>query len=320
MSKRSFYEQVAFSKELNPFHSLFSYENVKDLLAELSIEDPEFGNNLDYICYIISSNKIYKEFCLWLQKYSKSDDLRYFYLGILIFTNRDLVFLAKKNQEYIQNNKLFNPINELKQEIQTANGNKIHINDLLDINTDILNFIFSLLRFIEIKIKKIPNSFPLEKVNEFYNFYQISNRFTVLKNLFEQICFEDNTINKKDDTYFISSKNNKFLLKNISRIRIEQQCMFTANEYIKFKELYGTLHQFKHTPELVNVIQTKGFLKLDFKIGDNIDLDNQVNNKFFFVDLFYPFLSEEYKSIIKKNVIILVFLQEIQQFLPSLLV
>ena len=188
MSNRSFYEQVAFSKELNPFHSLFSYENVKDLLAELSIEDPEFGNNLDYICYIISSNKIYKEFCLWLQKYSKSDDLRYFYLGILIFTNRDLVFLAKKNQEYIQNNKLFNPINELKQEIQTANGNKIHINDLLDINTDILNFVFSLLRFIEIKIKKIPNSFPLEKVNEFYNFYQISNRFTVLKNLFEQIC------------------------------------------------------------------------------------------------------------------------------------
>lgn len=311
MSNRSFYEQVAFSKELNPFHSLFSYENVKDLLAELSIEDPEFGNNLDYICYIISSNKIYKEFCLWLQKYSKSDDLRYFYLGILIFTNRDLVFLAKKNQEYIQNNKLFNPINELKQEIQTANGNKIHINDLLDINTDILNFVFSLLRFIEIKIKKIPNSFPLEKVNEFYNFYQISNRFTVLKNLFEQICFEDNTINKKDDTYFISSKNNKFLLKNISRIRIEQQCMFTANEYIKFKELYGTLHQFKHTPELVNVIQTKGFLKLDFKIGDNIDLDDQVNNKFFFVDLFYPFLSEEYKSIIKKNVIILAFLQEI---------
>ena len=77
MSNRSFYEQVAFSKELNPFHSLFSYENVKDLLAELSIEDPEFGNNLDYICYIISSNKIYKEFCLWLQKYSKSDDLRY---------------------------------------------------------------------------------------------------------------------------------------------------------------------------------------------------------------------------------------------------
>ena len=182
---------------------------------------------------------------------------------------------------------------------------------MLDINTDILNFVFSLLRFIEIKIKKIPNSFPLEKVNEFYNFYQISNRFTVLKNLFEQICFEDNTINKKDDTYFISSKNNKFLLKNISRIRIEQQCMFTANEYIKFKELYGTLHQFKHTPELVNVIQTKGFLKLDFKIGDNIDLDDQVNNKFFFVDLFYPFLSEEYKSIIKKNVIILAFLQEI---------
>ena len=36
MSKRSFYEQVAFSKELNPFHSLFSYENVKDLLAELN--------------------------------------------------------------------------------------------------------------------------------------------------------------------------------------------------------------------------------------------------------------------------------------------
>lgn len=311
MSKKSFYQTVAFTKELNPFHSLFSYENVKDLLTELSIEDPEFGNNLDYICYIISTNKMYKEFCSWLQKYSKTDDLRYFYLGILIFTNRDFVILAKTNQKYILNSKLFNPINEFKQEIQTTSGNKNHINDLLDINTDILNFVFSLLRFIEIKIKKLPNSFPPDKVNEFYNFYQISNRFTVLKDLFEQICLEDNTIKKKDDTYFISSKNNKFLLKNISRKRIEQQCMFTANEYIRFKELHGIPHQFKHTPELVNVTQTKGFLKLDFTIGDNIDLDDQVNNKFFFVESFYPFLSKEYKSIIMKNIIILVFLQQI---------
>ena len=311
MSKKSFYQTVAFTKELNPFHSLFSFKDVKELLSRLSIDDPEFGNNLDYICYMISSNQMYKNFCLWLQKYSNSDDLKYFYMGIISFTNRDIVLLSKKHHEGILSNKVIDPINELKQEIQTRNGNKIHLRDLFDINTDILDFVFSLLRFTGMKIKKIPNCFPQDKESEFYRFYQISNRFTVLKNLFEQICFEDNSICKKDDSYWISSKNNKFLLKYISRLRIEQQCMFTANEYLQFKELYGSPRIYKNTPELESVIQSKGFLKLTFKNGENTDLEDQVNNLFFYIDLFYPFLPKQFESFVKNNLIILVFLQQI---------
>lgn len=312
MSKRSFYEQVAFSKELNPFHSLFSLDGIKDLLQKLSIEDTEFGNNLDYLCYMISSNDLYKKFCTWLKNYANNKDLSYYYLGIISLVNRDAILLSRIHKQCIAKDAVIDPIKELKHEIQTSNGNTIHISDLFDINIDILNFVFSLLRFAEFKVKKIPVVFPNEKETELYNFYQISNRFTVLKNLFEQICFEDNRITKKDNCYYISSKNNKFLLKNISRIRIEQLCMFQANAYLDFKKLHNIPNQFKDKPEIVNIEQKNGFLKLKLKPrGENLDLVDQANSLFFYIDLFYPFLPKKHEDLIKRILYVLVFFQQI---------
>lgn len=127
MSKRSFYEQVAFSKELNPFHSLFFLDEIKDLLQKLSIEDTEFGNNLDYLCYMISSNDIYKKFCTWLKNYANNKDLSYYYLGIISLVNRDTILLSRIHKHCIAKDAVIDPIKELKHEIQTSNGNTIHI-------------------------------------------------------------------------------------------------------------------------------------------------------------------------------------------------
>lgn len=301
---KDFYKKIAFSKELNPFHSLFSYGELQKLLQTLSIENEGFLESLDCICYMIASNAFYTQFTNFMKKEFFEDGN--FFLGSIAQANKITIALIKKMRSQTCGNKYFEP---LKLYADNLNGN-VNISDSLDASIDTLDFIFSLLLYLKHNPQK--NTCLKNQKNE--SFFILANHFSILKVFFEKVCFENNVIIQNESekkTFSIVSKENRFLLKYISTFRMQQLCTQVTELYFVTKEYCPNfLNRYVGCEEIANCQIKKGNIYLQYCKSDKYEsLNDWVNLYQEYINLYYPFLPSECKRNIFELITVACFIK-----------
>lgn len=216
-------KKISFDKELLPFNDSFSVSKLKQLLDD---EIPD--SSIDFIEYLLLSNKNYKQFVLYIDKIKQNQKYPYFFILALSFLNHDCIELSKKIDTEIEkvtrtNNTIVSTDIE-KISVDTPLSNH-DISSFSDALTDTLDFIFGMLRKgneIENINPKLTETFTLEDFT-FENIHILAEFCVMIKDFFERSSFENLKIKKNNNVFILRDGYQDYsLYRRLGFHRIEQ--------------------------------------------------------------------------------------------------
>ncbi|HBB15155.1 MAG TPA: hypothetical protein DCZ76_12915, partial [Treponema sp.] len=271
--------------------------------------------------FFLKSNEFYKIFFDKLKTIiNNSSSSRLLYLYMLLFSNADAVNSSTM-------------INVQVEDMHTSNGYgtnldfertviKTDLGDFpakgyLDASGDLLDFIMNLLnKFIKVPQKlsqKIDyNNTDIESEAAFV--FKYSGYFSVLKSLYERLCFTEYTIEKVIDGYYIRSINiDNSILENVGMQRFEQSVIPIGKFDLlqKMQNVQNFFYKGKYSLKDC-IIDDEGCINIITENKKN-DIHNYVSIlSFFSLYLkYYAHLNENYKAKIFELAEVFTLLQEI---------
>jgi Holliday junction resolvase-like predicted endonuclease len=228
-----FVGKIAFEKELNPFHSEFSYSKIKDFVDSIDIEKSAV-EQISLIFYILITSNPYKEFYENLGKlFDSNKQISNYYLYSISVANHDAIVLHKNIEDVMKKAKEMKIIDFYKYRTD-VHGKSLTITSMLDVLIDLLDFNFGLLRFASGTIFEANNGISSnDQFNEYYKYLFESNIFQVLKSTYESVCFEKGTCTIEGRMIKVRNLEDEYSLnKAISLLRIESNTLLNAQRVL----------------------------------------------------------------------------------------
>jgi hypothetical protein len=229
MDYEKFIKKIAFSKELNPFHASFEKESLFELVSKLDIsEDDKSGFSL--AIYSLFSNPYYEKFTKFMETtFNNKNDAEDYYLYSIIIANNDTIVLHKEIHKNIFEADTFNLLSMSSMKLETSQES-IRADNLSDQLIDQLDFNFNFLKFTSDKKYTINKKrINTEMFNDFYKYFFMGNAFSVLKTIYERICFENYKCDFNNNVIIIRNKYKDYdLLKAVAHYRIQTNMMLSA--------------------------------------------------------------------------------------------
>ena len=226
-------EKLLWKKDFNPFHQKFN----KDLFLNFMREETNFTENdlksASTILFIALLNPDYKLFYHFIQKEIVDKALAQKCLfWIISFINHDSILANKEYLSSRVNEKQFDFFQPNKFMLNSCISSKINYQDLSNILLDHLNFSTKFITYSskeEVKNEKI-------KLKSFFPIFLMIQNFSNLKNIYDQMIFEDGYCEVKSKTIYVKFKNkNEQMLKHIGAIRLNSIIMegYTFTQPVK---------------------------------------------------------------------------------------
>ncbi len=225
MTYEKIIKEIAFNKELNPFHDDFSYDRLQNIITKIIDIDvkEDVYKCLSIIFFILLKNPEYNEYYNQINTFFLDrDKISDFYLKSIIQANHNCITIKIKVEEKLKESEKFEFLSMNNLKVDTVLGVENPF-DLAEQAINLLDFNFNMIKFCSkehILLRKESNR---ENDKEFAVFSYWNNYFDIYRNVFNRLCFENSEVeidNDKKTIVIKSGERNLNFYKVVSNNRI----------------------------------------------------------------------------------------------------
>lgn len=289
-------KQHPFDSELNPFNKKFNKESLKEKIEEKSL------NADDFLQYVLLGNAQYKALLIYLESLKNEKQLPYYFIIAITLFNHDYILLSQEMNKQLsdiqtQNDGVRTSLDYQKVKIQTPLSD-FSLMAFSDAFTETLDLMFSFFRSINGIPEKLPHltdKFFLQN-ETFDKLHYYSERFNLLKNLYERVSFEKLIINKIDSGFYMKDLYDDYsLYRQLGFHRTEQNVKANLQNMIP----YSLKNRFQGKYEIDKIfLNENDEINITYKIKDSNNPYLEVYLKYFLATIakYHYHLSEEFKD------------------------